>query len=78
MMMDAFLRGMAPSNIPSPYYLIFMSFCCNREFAAATSLRRAGSPLAPSTYCSRTPRCLTAPHARLATRLPDWATNRHE
>jgi len=25
-------------------------FYCNREFAAATSLRRAGSPLATSTY----------------------------
>lgn len=26
-------------------------FDCNREFAATTSLRRAGSPLATSTYC---------------------------
>src|SRR5688572_8659021 len=35
-------------------------FCYNRGFAAATSLRRAGSPLAPSTYCSSTPRGLAA------------------
>ena len=30
--------------------IIHERFCCNREFAAATSLRRAGSPLAISTY----------------------------
>jgi len=32
--------------------IIHEHFCCNRRFAAATSLRRAGSPLAPSTYCT--------------------------
>jgi len=58
--------------------IIHERFCCNRGFAAATSLRRAGSPLAPSTYCSSTPRGLAAPHTRLATRLRDFATNRHE
>jgi len=31
--------------------IIHEHFCCNRGFAAATSLRRAGSPKAPSTYC---------------------------
>jgi len=38
-------------------------------------LRQAGSPLGPSTY---THRVLTAPRAGLATRLGDFATNRHE
>ena len=46
--------------------IIHEHFCCNRGFATATGLRRAGSPLAPSTYCSSTPRGLAAPHARLA------------
>ena len=31
--------------------IIHEHFCCNRGFAATTSLRRAGSPFAPSTYC---------------------------
>ncbi len=31
--------------------IIHERFCYNRGFAAATSLRRAGSPLATSTYC---------------------------
>ena len=56
--------------------IIHECFCCNRGFAAATSLRRAGSPLAPSTYCSSTARGLAAPHARLATRLRDCAISR--
>ena len=63
---------------PTLARIIHERFCCNRRFAAATSLRRAGSPLAPSTYCSSTPRGLAAPHAPLATRLRDFATNRHE
>jgi hypothetical protein len=58
--------------------MIHARFCCNRGFATATSLRRAGSPLAPSAYCSSTPRGLTAPYARLAMRLRDFAANRHE
>jgi len=58
--------------------IIHEHFCCNRRFAAATSLRRAGSQFAPSTYCTSTPQGLTAPRARLATRLSDFATNRHE
>jgi hypothetical protein len=41
-------------------------------------LRRAGSPLEPSTYCTSMPRVLTAPRAGLTTRLSDFATNRHE
>ena len=53
--------------------MIHERFCCNRGFAAATSLRQAGSPLAPSTYCSSTPRGLAAPHARLAR---DYAISR--
>ena len=51
--------------------IIHEHFCCNRAFAAATSLRRAGSPLAPLTYCSSTPRGLAVPRARLTTRLRD-------
>ena len=31
--------------------IIHEHFCFNRGFAATTSLRRAGSPFAPSTYC---------------------------
>jgi len=60
-------------------------FCCNRGFAAATSLdavgpasRQAGSPLSRSTSCSRMPPSLAAPRACLAWRLRDFATNRHE
>ena len=72
-----------PDDKPFPSRLmlariIHEHFCCNREFAAATSLWRAGSPKAPSTYCANTPRGLATPHARLATRLRDFATNRHE
>jgi hypothetical protein len=58
--------------------MIHERFCCNRRSAATTSLRPAGSPLGPSTYCKSTPRVLTAPRAGLATRLSDFATNRHE
>jgi hypothetical protein len=65
----------------SPWILtriIHEHFCCNRRFAAATSLRSAGSPLEPSTYCTSTPQVLLAPRAALATRLCDFATNCHE
>jgi hypothetical protein len=41
-------------------------------------VRPAGSPLGPSPYCTSTHLVLTAPHADLATRLSDFATNRHE
>ncbi len=58
--------------------IIHEHFCCNRQSAATTSLRSAGSPLGPSTYCTSTPRGLTAPRAGLATRLSNFATNRHE
>ena len=34
--------------------IIHERFCCNRRSAAATSLRPAGSPLGPSTYCTST------------------------
>jgi len=57
---------------------------------ADSLLRRAGSPLVPSTYGLSTPRDLTAPRARLTMRLRDFvprlcsgpwacrtATNRH-
>ena len=33
--------------------IIHERFCCNRRSAATTSLRPAGSPLGPSTYCWR-------------------------
>ncbi len=52
--------------------------CCNRRSAATTSLRPAGSPLGLSTYCTSMPQVLQAPRAGLATRLRDFATNRHE
>ena len=58
--------------------IIHEHFCCNRRSAATTSLRPAGSPLGPSPYCTSTHRVLTAPRAGLATRLSDFATNRHE
>jgi hypothetical protein len=58
--------------------IIHERFCCNRRSAAATGLRPAGSPLRPSPYCTSTHRILTAPRAGLATRLNDFATNRHE
>jgi len=65
--------------------IIHEHFCCNRGFAAATSLdavgpasRQAGSPLSRSTSCSRMPPSLAAPRACLAWRLRDLATNRHE
>ena len=53
-------------------------FCCNRRSAATTSLRSAGSPLGPSTYCTSTPQVLRTPRAGLATRLSDFVTNCHE
>jgi len=58
--------------------IIHERFCCNRRSAAATGLRPAGSPLRPSPYCTSTHRVLRAPRAGLATRLSDFATNRHE
>jgi hypothetical protein len=58
--------------------IIHEQFCCNRRSAAATSLRSAGSPIVPSPYCTSTHRGLRAPRADLATRLSDFATNRHE
>jgi hypothetical protein len=58
--------------------IIHERFCCNRRSAATTSLWPAGSPLRPSPYCTSTHRVLTAPRAGLATRLSDFATNRHE
>jgi hypothetical protein len=55
------------------------------KFAAATSLhavsmacRRAGSPLGQSTYYTSMLPSLAAPRARLAGRLRNFATNRHE
>jgi hypothetical protein len=58
--------------------IIHEHFCCNRRAAVATSLRRAGSLLGPSTYCTSTPQVLRAPRAGLTTRLGDFATNCHE
>ena len=52
--------------------IIHEHFCCNRGFAAATSLdavgpasRQAGSPFSRSTSCSRMPPSLAAPRACL-------------
>jgi hypothetical protein len=58
--------------------MIHEHFCCNRRSAVPTSLRPAGSPLRPSTYCTSTPQVLRAPRAGLTTRLRDFATNCHE
>src|SRR2546425_2688488 len=58
--------------------IIHERFCCNRRSAATTCLRPAGSPLGPSPYCTSTHRGLRAPRADLATRLSNFATNRHE
>ena len=66
------------------YALMFLAriihehFCCNRRSAVPTSLRPAGSPLGPSTYCTSTPQVLRALRASLATRLSDFATNCYE
>jgi len=43
-----------------------------------TRLRRAVSPFTPSTYCTSMLQGFTAPSARLASRLHDFATNLHE
>ena len=59
-------------------HIIHERFCSNRRSAATTSLRPAGSPLRPSTYCTSTHRVLTPPRAGLATRLSNFTTNRHE
>ena len=58
--------------------MIYEHFCYNRQSAATTSLRSAGSPLGPSTYCTSMHQFLRGPCAGLATRLSDFATNRHE
>jgi len=58
--------------------IIHERFYCNRRSAAATRLWAAGSPLSPSAYCMSTPRDLRPPGAALATRLRDFATNRHK
>jgi len=58
--------------------MIHERFCCNRRSAATTSLRPAGSLLGPSPYCTSTPQILRSPRAGLATRLSDFATNRHK
>ena len=65
--------------------IIHERFYCNRGFAAATHLaacftapKRAGSPLGRLTSCSWMPPRLPAPRARLAGRLHDFVTNRHE
>ena len=58
--------------------IIHEHFCCNRRSAVPTSLRLAGSPLGPSTYCTSTLQVLRVPRASLTTRLHDFATNCHE
>ena len=61
-----------------PSRIIHERFCCNRRSAVTTCLRLAGLPLGPSPYCTSTHRGLRAPRADLATRLSNFATNRHE
>jgi hypothetical protein len=58
--------------------IIHERFYYNREIAAMTRIRRAGSLRDFATYRSSTPRALAAPHARFATQLLDFATNRHK
>ena len=65
--------------------IIHERFCCNRGFAATTSLdavarrpgRRARRSVGQHTVSSMPP-SLAAPRACLAWRLRDFATNRHE
>ena len=59
-------------------HIIHEHFCCNRRSAVPTSLRPAGSPIEPSTYCTSTLRVLRATRAGLTTRLSDFATNCQE
>ncbi|MGH7219358.1 MAG: hypothetical protein ACREI1_03400, partial [Nitrospiraceae bacterium] len=56
--------------------IIHERFSYNRRSAA--TIRPASSPLGPSTYYTSTHRVLSTPRAGLATRLNDFATNRHE
>jgi TonB family protein len=58
--------------------MIHDRFCCTRRSAATTSLRPAGSLIGPSPYCPSMPQILRSPRAGLATRLSDFATNRHK
>ncbi len=65
--------------------IIHERFYCNRGFTATTSLaacftasKRVGSPFGRSTSCKRMPPSLAAQRARLAWRLRDFVTNRHE
>ena len=61
--------------------IIHERFCCNRGFAAATSLpalwiadMRTGSPLSPSTYCFKyasVPRCSARPSRDATARFRD-------
>jgi hypothetical protein len=53
-------------------------FYCNREFAATTSLRRAGSPLATSTYCFKYASLSQGSACPSRNGLRNFATNRHE
>src|SRR5436309_15944787 len=79
-------RQSSQTTIPFLAHIIHERFCCNRAFAATTSLgavgtasRQAGSPLSRSTYRFKyAPPSLAAPRACLAWRLRDFATNRHE
>ncbi len=65
--------------------IIHERFCCNRGLAAATSLRaafqqaggRARRSVGQHTVSSMPP-SLAPPRARLAWRLRNFATNRHE
>ena len=62
-----------------PFARMTHEHCCTScRFAAAASLRPAGSSLGPSMHYKRTPQVIRAPHAGLATRLSDCATNHHE
>ena len=75
-----FFNGLLAGESASLARIIHERFCCNRRSAATTSLRPAGSPLgatgqAPPQMAEPVPR---APRASLATRLSDFATNRHE
>ena len=72
------LFGSEESLMETLARIIHEHFYCNRRSAATTGLRPAGSTLGPSTYCTSTPQVLGARCAGLATRLSDFATNRHE
>jgi len=69
------------SRVGSPFHypaLLMNTSAAIADPLATTDLRLAGSRLGPSPHCTSTHRVLRVPRVGLATRLSDFATNRHE